>query len=275
MSFASTSSSAAAHAPARGPRPDARAGVFETLLVLDGRPLELEAHLERLDASTRALFGVPAPATARRLVLDHARGADVARLRLTVTPGDDDDGAPAAEVVVARVDPSLVLPDADHGVELAPVVVEGGLGAHKWADRRLLAAAEADVAPRVPLLLDRDGAVLEASRGSVFVVCAGTLLTPPSDGRILPGITRGRVIRIAKALGVPVREEAVTYDRLADANEAFLTGAVRGIEPVRGGDNAVAGSVQQITPMLSRELRRCWRTDHVLRGGSAPHAERD
>ena len=263
MSSVSTFSSSVA--PALGPRPDPRAGVFETLLVLDDRPLELEAHLQRLDRSVRALFGAPPPATVRALVLAHADHAGLARLRLTVMPG-------AAEVAMTRIDASLVLPNWARGVELAPVVVAGGLGAHKWADRRLLAAAEADLAPRVPLLLDADGTVLEASRGNVFAACEGVLFTPPADGRILPGITRSRVLRIATALGIPVREEAVAFERLAAADELFLTGAVRGIEPVRGCDGAFAGSAHRITPMLSRELRRCWRTDPVLRPGGAPHA---
>jgi para-aminobenzoate synthetase/4-amino-4-deoxychorismate lyase len=252
-------------AAAVGPRPDPRAGVFETLLVLDGRPLELQAHLQRLDLSVRALFGAPPPANARRLLLEHADHAGLARLRLTVTTD-------AAEVTVTRVDAALVLPNWARGVELAPVVVAGGLGAHKWADRRLLAGAEADAAPRVPLLLDCDGTVLEASRGNVFVACEGVLFTPPADGRILPGITRRRVLRIATALGIPVREEAVAFERLAVADELFLTGAVRGIEPVRACDGAIAGSAHRITPMLSRELRRCWRTNSALRGGGAPHA---
>src|SRR3954462_13247265 len=224
MSFASTSSSVA---EAAGPRPEPRAGVFETLLVLAGRPCELDAHLARLDASTRALFGVAAPANARRLVLERARGAGPARLRATVAP--DDGGAPATAVALAPVDPGSVLPGWDRGVELAPLVVPGGIGAHKWADRRLLAGAEADAAPRLPLLLDDDGAVLEASRGNVFAVYEGVLCTPPADGRILPGVTRARVLLIATALGIPVREEPVALDRLAGATEVFLTGAIRGV----------------------------------------------
>jgi branched-subunit amino acid aminotransferase/4-amino-4-deoxychorismate lyase len=259
-----TGSSATTHealAQARGPRPDPALGVFETLLVLDGWPLELEAHLARLDASLRAVFGAPAPATARELVLDHARGADVARLRLTIAP-DDQRGLTAA-VVVAPVDAALVLPGPDRGLDLAPLVVAGGIGAHKWADRRLLASAEAEVAPRVPLLLDRDGAVLEASRGNLFLVHDGVLVTPPADGRILPGVTRRRVIELAAALGIPVREEAVPFDRLRQAAELFLTGAVRGIEPVVGPE-------EETTAALSRELRRFWSLEHHLprRGGA-------
>lgn len=241
---------------ARGPRPDPALGVFETLLVLDGRPLELEAHLARLDASLGALFGAPAPPTARELVLDHASGADLARLRLTVAP--DGPGVLVADVVVAPVEASLVLPGWDRGVDLAPLVVAGGIGAHKWADRGLLASAEADVAPRVPLLVDRDGAALEASRGNLFVVRDGVLVTPPADGRILPGVTRRRVLLLAEALDIPVREETVAFDRLPEAAEMFLTGAVRGIEPVRGCDGAIVGSDERITPALSRELDLQW-----------------
>jgi para-aminobenzoate synthetase/4-amino-4-deoxychorismate lyase len=251
-----SSRAAASPIAVHGPRPDPALGVFETLLVLDGRPLELEAHLARLDASLRAVFGLPSPPTARELVLDHARGMDVGRLRLTVAP--DGQGGVVPEVVVASVDASLVLPGWDRGIDLAPVAVAGGIGAHKWADRRLLASAEADVAPRVPLLVDRDGAVLEASRGNLFVIRDGTLVTPPADGRILPGVTRRRVMLLAEALDIAVREDVVAFDRLLAADGMFLTGAVRGIEPVRGCAGAIVASDERITPALSRELDLLW-----------------
>jgi para-aminobenzoate synthetase / 4-amino-4-deoxychorismate lyase len=254
MSCASTSSSASSSSAA--PRPDPRLGVFTTLLVLDGRPVDLDAHLARLDASARALFGCPAPPAARRLVLVHADGAGPARLRVTVTPAED--GALTSEVTLTPVDAALILPDLDRGVELAPIVVAGGIGAHKWADRRLLAAAEADLTPRLPVVLDRDGTVLEASRGNVFAVLDGVVTTPPADGRILPGIARDRVLRIAAAAGLEVREEPIAFGRLADATEMFVTGAVRGIEPVRRCDGVFAATEQQTTPVLSRALGACW-----------------
>jgi para-aminobenzoate synthetase/4-amino-4-deoxychorismate lyase len=251
--------------------------VFETLLVLGGRPVELDAHLARLDGSLRTLFGVAAPPAARRLVLDHARGAGRARLRLTVAP--DATGEPAAEVAVAPVDAALVLPGWERAVELAPVVVEGGIGAHKWADRRLLAAAEGDLAPRVPLVRDRDGTVLEASRGNVFAVFPGVLVTPPADGRILPGVTRRRVLDLAAELGLRVREEILPFERLGEAAEVFLTGAVRGIEPVSGCDGVgFAGSEQRVTPLLAHALCRQWRRDAAdedSQEGGAAHAQRD
>jgi hypothetical protein len=92
----SRSSASPMPAQAGGPRPDPALGVFETLLIVAGRPLELEGHLARLDASLRALFGAPAPPGAGELVRDHARGRDFARLRLTVAPSPDGGSRPTS-----------------------------------------------------------------------------------------------------------------------------------------------------------------------------------
>jgi para-aminobenzoate synthetase / 4-amino-4-deoxychorismate lyase len=266
--------SSAAEVP--GPRPEPGRGVFETLLVLDGRPVELDAHLARLEASVRALYGRPAPAVARELIVDGARGSGRARLRLGVAP---DAGELPAGVRIAAVDEALLFPDWERALELHPVVVAGGIGAHKWADRRLLEHADAGVAPRLALILDRDGTVLEASRGSVFAVLDGVLVTPAADGRILPGVTRGRVLALAAALGIPCREEIVSFERLRAADEVFLTGAVRGIEPVRGCEGASGWAAGPVTARLSRELRDTWTRaagpGHVPSRGVTAHARVD
>jgi para-aminobenzoate synthetase/4-amino-4-deoxychorismate lyase len=163
-----------------------------------------------------------------------------------------------ASVRVAEVDRALVFPDWDAAVELAPVTVPGGIGAHKWADRRLLERAEAEVAPAVPLVVDADGAPLEGSRGSLFLVRGGTVVTPPADGRLLPGITRAQAIEAARALGIEVREEPVGPDELADSDEAFLTGAVRGVEPARRCLGVSEWDSGEVTARVAAELRRVW-----------------
>jgi para-aminobenzoate synthetase/4-amino-4-deoxychorismate lyase len=267
--------SSAAEVP--GPRPEPARGVFETLLVLSGRPVELDAHLARLDASVRGLYGAPAPAGARELIVDGARGAATARLRLDVAP--DERGELQAGARIAAVDEALLFPEWQRGLELHPVVVAGGIGAHKWADRRLLEHADAGVAPRLALLVDRDGTVLEASRGSVFAVLDGVLVTPAADGRILPGVTRGRVLALAAARGIPCREDVVSFERLRAADEVFLTGAVRGIEPVRGCAGAPAWAAGPLTAELSRDLRDLWTRapgpGHVPSRGVTAHARVD
>jgi para-aminobenzoate synthetase/4-amino-4-deoxychorismate lyase len=231
-----------------GPLPEAARGVFETTLVAGGRPVALDAHLARLETSLAVLYGLAVPEGARAQVEEAAVGVELGRLRLTV----DADGE--ATVGVADVDLALVFPS--EGISVAPIAVPGGIGTHKWADRRLLEQAEAQVGPAVPLVVDADdGAVLEGSRGSLFVVREGVVLTPPADGRLLPGITRAQAIDVVRGLGVELREEPVD---LAAADEVFLTGAVRGVEPVGRCEGVAEWDSGELTSRVAAELRAIW-----------------
>ena len=121
---------------------------------------------------------------------------------------------------------------------LHPVTLPGGLGEHKWADRRLLAslAAAAGLAPGPDehlLITDRGGEILETDRASVFAVIGGVLNTPPADGRLLPGVTRAAVLRLARRDGISTAEKPVTWERLLDASEVFVTNSVQGVVGVR------------------------------------------
>jgi para-aminobenzoate synthetase/4-amino-4-deoxychorismate lyase len=232
-------------------RPDPQRGVFETMLVVDGRPVELESHLGRLRASLEELYGTAPPAGTSELVHRHAAGLELGRLRLTVAPATE------PEVRVAPLAPEMVFPGWDGAPLLRPLPLPGGLGAHKWADRRRVEPSEHEPGV-VPLLLDADGSVLEASRGNVFLVAGGMLVTPPADGRILPGVTRRRVLALARATEVPVRERQVGYSELLAADEVFLTGAVRGVEPVRGCAGGTRWDEGPVTRGLARQLRRLW-----------------
>jgi para-aminobenzoate synthetase / 4-amino-4-deoxychorismate lyase len=232
-------------------QPDPAHGVFETMLVRDGRPLELAAHLARLGASVARLYGVPDVPGVAELVLDHARGLRLGRLRVTATPGGS--GEIVTDVRRAPVDDTLVFPGYGRAVRLRPLAVPGGLGAHKWADRRVLEAA--DDGDTVPLVVDDDSA-LEAARANLFVVEDGTIFTPPADGRILPGVTRRRVMEL-----MPVSEEAISLDRLVAADEVFLSGSVRGIEPVRDCQGVGAWPDGRVTMLVAGELRRLWEMD--------------
>lgn len=224
------------------------------MLVLDGRPIELDAHLERLATSLNALFEAEPPSDVRELILDRARGIRHGRLRLTVAP---EKGRLEADVTATEVEPVQVFPSPDRGIALRSVVVAGGLGAHKWADRRLLEYAAAAAADELPLLVDADGTALEASRGSVFAAGDGWLATPPTDGRILPGIARRRVIEVARAEGIEAREERLTVDDLR-RGEVFLAGSVRGVEPVRSLDGVELGAPGEVSARIAAGLRRRW-----------------
>lgn len=231
-------------------------GVFETMLVLAGRPVELDAHLERLTASLAALYRVSLPTDARDTVIERASELEHGKLRITVRPTH---GRAALKVVAGEIAAATVFPVFERGVALRSSTVDGGLGAHKWADRHLLKRLTGEAAAgELPLLLDADGTVLEASRGSVFALHDGRLITPPADGRILPSIARRQVVEAAMAAGVEVLETRLTLSDLR-ASGVFLAGSVRGVEPAHRLDGAELCPPGEISERVANGLRRRWR----------------
>lgn len=233
-------------------------GVFETLLVLDGEPVELRAHLSRLRTSLRALF--PHLTQTPELVVEieaRAAGIDRGGLRVTVAPDPED--AFAAVVEPVAIDPQQVLPPTPHEVEARAVVLPGGLGGHKWADRALLDEVHDGSDPEaLPLIFDWDGRLLEASRANAFAAFGRTLVTPPADGRILPGIARARTLKVAAEAGFEVREAALLREDLARADEVFLTGSLRGVERLRALDGVALRSAGKASSRVHDALRRAW-----------------
>ncbi len=95
-------------------------------------------------------------------------------------------------------------------------MLPGGLGPHKWRDRRLLGALAARGG--TPLLLDADGEVLEAAWAAVVLVEGGRMVAPPDDDRRLPSIT-------LRGLTGLVRER-FDLDRLRAADAVLLAASV-------------------------------------------------
>lgn len=239
------------------PRPDPQKGIFETLLVVDGRPVELDAHLVRLAASIETLYGAAAATDPREEIVERAHGMELGRLRATLAPGVD--GRLVTEIVTAEVDPAVVFPGLERAVSVHTLLLEGGLGAHKWVDRALIEETEARLpADAVAVLVDHGGAVLEGLRANVFAVDGETLATPPADGRILPGIARRRVAKAAEAAGLALHETELTVGDLMMADEVFLAGSVRGVEPVRAIDGVELDLRNDAGARIGAELRRAW-----------------
>jgi para-aminobenzoate synthetase / 4-amino-4-deoxychorismate lyase len=187
-----------------GERPDPAAGIFETLLVSDGKVPLLEPQLARLRESARELYGgaeLGAPHLPRVIV------PGTGRLRISFVPGE-----------WLRIDHGARPPDPRYDA-LAPFVLPGGLGPHKWLDRALLDALSAAAGDGVlPLLLDTDGTVLESVRMNVLIEERGRLVSTPSNGRFRSGFGRTRLI---------YDEEPVPLERLLAAEAIILTSALR------------------------------------------------
>jgi branched-chain amino acid aminotransferase len=135
-----------------------------------------------------------------------------------------------------KASPEVLPPDTKaSGAYLGPMI----------ARRRAIAAGADDV-----VLLDRDGDIAEAPIANAFAVVGGALWTPPL-GRVLPGITRSTIIAIARAEGIPVREERLPRDAFVSADEAFLTSTSSPVAPIgRVNDRALPHAPGPITSRL-------------------------
>ena len=107
------------------------------------------------------------------------------------------------------------------------------------------------------IALDARGFVSEGSGENVFMVQDGTLLTPPLAASVLQGITRDTVVKIARDLGIPVREEQIPRGQLYTCDELFMTGTAAEITPIRSVDrNPVGrGCPGEITRRIMAEFK--------------------
>lgn len=202
-------------------RPDVSRGVFATLLVRGGRVQALNAHLDRLAASVSELYATSLPdgvrdeilSTARCLTGDH-------RMRIETVPHAG--GAHVTMTASALTGPRAAVATA------VPVTISGGLGPHKWCDRRHLDALAERAAPdSVMLITDDDDQVLEAAWANVWLLEGGWLRTPAAGGRLLPGVTRARLLSLAASLGLQAKEAPISLTALQRAPAAFLTSSLR------------------------------------------------
>jgi para-aminobenzoate synthetase/4-amino-4-deoxychorismate lyase len=219
---ARASGGAVPRALAHGARPDPAGGIFETILSVDRVPVLLEEHLARLASSSLALYDLA-------LDLDelaaqaqqYCAQAGIGRVRLRVLMSPD--GGVAFDTTAATDRTQL------GELRLKPFVLPGGLGEHKWRDRALLDALAASAPAAAPLIVDSDGAVLEAAHANVWLIEGERLLTPPADGRLLPGVTRAELLRSEPHAD----EEELNLERMMRADGIFVTSSIAGRRTAR------------------------------------------
>jgi para-aminobenzoate synthetase / 4-amino-4-deoxychorismate lyase len=194
--------------------PDPSQGVFETLLVRDGRIQALQRHLGRMAGSVDQLYGLALPGELSVTVRERAAGLSGShRLRV--------DAIPDGDRLRFAVETTAVDPNRPRRYALTPVTVRGGHGPHKWRDRRALHADGG-----VPLLVDADGSILEAAWANVWLLDGRQLSTPPADGRLLAGVTRGRLLELAPSLGLEATERPISLEQAHAAPALLLTSSL-------------------------------------------------
>ncbi len=220
-------------------------GVFETIKVVNGVPFALTRHLARLGRSAAGL-GLAAPdldaiRAGAMAAIDASDKLELARMRITVTGGiaplGSERGGSPVTAIVALGAAKAPAPSVDVVTVPWPRNTRGALSGLKTTSygenvRALAYAVEHGGSEAI--FPNTAGELCEGTGSNVFIVSEGRLVTPPLSGGCLAGVTRALVIEWSGA-----SEQDVPLSALADADEAFLTGTTRDVQPIRAVDGRV------------------------------------
>jgi len=235
--------------------------VFETLRTYAGRIFALSEHLERL-AESAARVKLPLPISLSEFAEEAKRavsssGAQECYVRITLTRGQGTRlglspqlaNRPLRVVMALPLEP---LPEEKYERGITAVtfrtqrVADGTDAAGAKLGNYLVSVLAMDIAQRAgaeeALLVDNEARILEGASSNVFAVSGGKLLTPPLSFGILAGITRSRVLLVARELGIPVGERALLKTELANLEELFISSSIRELLPVVRVDGSVIGN---------------------------------
>lgn len=223
-------------------------GVFESMRFTSGHVPFLALHVQRLHAALDA-HGMNVPNSLQAEVLQttiqewHEKWGVRSDVRIRLTAFRAGEGAYAPETddvswvatATTMTEEGFGLPAKGLDVDIYQDLVKhiGALSKFKNLASTVYIHAARHAAQRGwgdALILNADQRIIESSRSNLFVVSNGVLYTPSLDDGCVGGIMRSVLIRAAVDHGVKVYEAALTPQTLLQADELFLTNAVRGIE---------------------------------------------
>lgn len=244
-------------------------GVFETMRSYSGTVFKIDDHLARLERSLKIVMIKPPylKSYLRKEIykLIDANALKDAYIRLTVTRGEGRFGIEHKEILKPNV---VIIAKEFHsypewmykkGISACIVDIRQNdlsrLSSIKSLNfmGNILARFEAkEKGCDEAILLNTLGFVAEAVTSNLFAVKRGALLTPSIECGILPGVTRGAILKIAKDLNIKVKEKEISRKELLASDEAFLTNSLVEVLPVTRIDKRVigSGSPGEITKML-------------------------
>lgn len=246
-------------------------GVWEGLRVHNGRIAFLDRHLDRLEEGAKALdydLGLSRQALTDALyeTLD-ANGmtrGDGVHIRLMTTRGlkatpYQDPRATISPATIVIL-PEWKTPDpkvAEKGLRLFTVHVRRGypdvqdqkLNSHSKINCITACIQATKAGADEALMLDPHGFVATCNSTHFFIVRKGEVWTSTGD-YCLGGVTRGVIIGICRAAGIPVFEKNFTLTQVYSADEAFTTGTFAGLVPVIEVDGRTISGTRG--PMVER-----------------------
>jgi D-alanine transaminase len=225
-------------------------GVYEFIKVYKGVPFTMREHLVRLANSAKAIrlemnYSIE---EIEAYIMQGIKRAgleqDNSEVYLQVTRGASPrvhtfPDVPAITTMTIRKSRTIAPELREKGVSVTLLVDE------RWANcyikslnllPNVLAKQTAHDGGFYEAVFFRDGAVTEGSSTNAYVIKDGTIYTHPATKRILHGITRAEVLKLAQELAIPVREEEFTPEFFSQGDEAFITSTSIEVMPVTSVD---------------------------------------
>lgn len=246
-------------------------GVYEVVGVFDGRMIDEQLHLDRLDRSLGELsIRPPMSRAALRFVMAEVIRRNQLRhgmVYMQITRGV----APRDHVFPAHAKPGLVM-TARRLKPTDPKIVARGIDVITLPDMRwkrcdiksisllpnVLAKQTAKTkGASEAWLVGGDGIVTEGTATNAWIVTRkGILVTRTPDASILNGVTRRSVLRLAKREGLEIEERGFTVKEALAAREAFITSTTNYVMPVVHIDGKPVGDGKP--GPFSRRLRAAY-----------------
>jgi branched-chain amino acid aminotransferase group I len=259
--------------------------VWEGLRVYQGHIFQLDAHLDRLFDSAKAMAfaGTPTRGEVKEAIFATLRANDMrhgVHIRLTLTRGKKVTSGMSPQLnrsgtcLIVLAEWKEPVYDQD-GIRLitssirrnSPQCIDSKIH-HNNLINNILAKIEANVAGvDDAVMLDLNGFVSETNATNLFLVKRGVLLTPHADS-CLPGITRAVVMQLAQTNGMPLSERNITLAEVYSADELFTTGTMGELAPVLAVDGRIIGN--GLVGPVTRRLQTLYRQQASNSGEPLP-----
>lgn len=220
-------------------------GIFDFLRVSENVPLFIDDHLDRFFHSAKEMR-LPVKESKEELKdivfqLIKENNQPSSGIRLILTGGESADGYKIIEPGLVIIQQAITPPSDEMtatGIHLFSYPFQRQLPHVKTTDYLMAIWLQPWLKERRgdDILYHQDGIVTECPRSNFFIVTQeGNLATPGCN--MLQGITRKKVIQIAKNMDIIVEEKDIHLKEIKEAREAFITSSTKRLIPIRQLDD--------------------------------------